>query len=155
MSTSPAVSPALLELLAIFTSDLHDMRFGDFDASVLKESVEAVHARAEAVAAAEEALAEARARLGDAQDALAHTAVRALAYARIYAEARPALAARLETVATTLGSRAAASPAAAEPKKRGRPRKVVPGDGVIALPLGPSGSLVISGASGNAEGGIA
>lgn len=147
MSQDPVVPPALLALHAIFTSALQDLRFGNFDESVLGAAIAQVGARADAVAAAEAALAEARAGLAQAQDELLHTGQRALAYARIYAEDDPELSERLLSLAATLGGRDTPAAAKEPVRRRGRPGKT-PASGLsIGLPLGPaaSGEMTSSG----------
>ncbi|MCG5051719.1 MAG: hypothetical protein KA712_02045 [Myxococcales bacterium] len=140
MSQDPVVPPALLALHAIFTSALQDLRFGNFDESVLGAAIAQVAARADAVAEAEAALAEARAGLAQAQDELLHTGQRALAYARIYAEDDSELSERLLSLAVTVGGRDTPAAAKEPVRRRGRPGKTPASALSISLPLGPPAS---------------
>lgn len=136
--------PTLQPLLDLFSSDLAAVRFGDVDgASLARLAVEAEAAEAE-VAAAERTLEDARAVVAARTDALLQHAHRALAYARVFAEGDPALAAKLAAVALPKPRKArSAEETLAEPdlasapprRPRGRPRKV---------PLAPLAPLTTS-----------
>src|SRR4051812_2761479 len=89
------VSGAVQEVVDLFTQELTHLRFGDVEAGVLATSVDEVKAVAAEVAEAEAVLEGVRARLAEKQDALVQKAQRALAYARVYAEGQPDLAARI------------------------------------------------------------
>lgn len=125
------MSTPLNALLSTFETDLHDVRFGDVDAASLAALAAEVDAADAAVARAQSALDDARAALVAKNDALLQHAHRALAYARVYAESDPALAARLATITLPKLARKArpeeTTPVATEgelPKRpRGRPRK--------------------------------
>jgi hypothetical protein len=117
------------QLLALFASDLAEVRFGDLDGAILEAGAEAVDAAAAALADAEQVAASARTALDQAQEALMHKALRALAHARIHAEGNPELAQRLALIALDrTGSPRALDPtaagsgfAAAPVRRRGRP----------------------------------
>jgi len=140
-----AIPPAVQTVLDLFTTDLADVRFGDLDAPALARIASDVEAASEVVVAAQLALDVARGALHERQETLLQQAQRALAYARVYAEADLALTARLDAIALPRASRrsrnepgtsTSASDAAsaslvltseAEPaarRPRGRPRKL-------------------------------
>jgi hypothetical protein len=124
----PSIPEPMSRLLAIFATDLAQVRFGDLDRGTLEAAVNAVEAAADALDKAEAAAAVARAELGRAQDELRLKGQRALAHARIYAESAPELAQQLEPIvlertrrAAELGAPGAATTTAT--KRRGRPGK--------------------------------
>lgn len=137
-----AISPPVQTVLDLFATDLADVRFGDLDASALARIAGDVQAASEAVVAAQLALDVARGALHERQEMLLQQAQRALAYARVYAEADVGLTARLDAITLPRGSRRARSETSAntsgaeaeslvltsegEPvrRPRGRPRKL-------------------------------
>jgi hypothetical protein len=143
------VSSAVQEVVDLFTKELSHLRFGDLEAGVLAGSADDVKAVAADVAGAEAVLESSRARLAEKQDALLLKAQRALAYARVYAEGQPELAARIEQIALPRGARRSmraesgaieiddtqgAGAAAAVARRRGRPRRTEPESTLLALP---------------------
>lgn len=128
-----AIATPVRTVLDLFTSDLADVRFGDVDAAALASLASEVEAAAEAAAAAQALLDEARRKLEERQDALLHQAQRALAYARVYAEADAALSARIDAIPLPRPARRArvdgdalalsADPTSPPRRPRGRPRK--------------------------------
>jgi hypothetical protein len=130
LSVMSAISNPVQEVLDLFATDLTNMRFGDVDAQSLSNAAAAVQSAADEVASVEAQLADARGRLHENQDALLQRVQRALAYARVYAEADGALSARLEAITLprpTRRVRPDASAISVEPqierRPRGRPRK--------------------------------
>ena len=131
---SDAVSAPLRALLELFAAELAEVKFPELDAQILRGAAEEVSARAEALSRAETALERARVELGEAQEALLQKGHRALAYARIFAEDRPELTARVEAITLPRGARKPTraldplAPAEAEaetaPRRRGRPPKL-------------------------------
>jgi hypothetical protein len=136
-----AIPPPVEAVLDLFATDLADVRFGDLDAPALARIAGDVQAASEVVVAAQLALDVARGALHERQEALLQQAQRALAYARVYAEADVALTARLDAITLPRGSRRARSEtstnASAETESlvltsegepvrrpRGRPRKL-------------------------------
>ncbi len=130
MSAIPSPIQALLDL---FTTDLADVRFADVDGQTLASSAAEVEVAAKSVASAQAALDVAREVLQSRQDALLQRAQRALAYARVYAEADEALTRKLDAVSLPRAPRrpraedalvlsANPQPAPAS-RPRGRPRK--------------------------------
>ena len=111
--------PALARgVIALFQEHLAEVQFADLDLGLL-------HTRARELVAAQvevervvAALERARAEAGSRAQALL-VAQRGLSYARIYAEADPALAARVAEIAEPRSAGAEAG----TPRKRGRPRK--------------------------------
>lgn len=136
-----AISPPIQTILDLFETHLADVRFGDVDAKSLARLATEVQATADVVTAAQVALDSARIALHERQEALLLHAQRALAYARVYAEADESLSARLEAVTLPRPARrsrtdATASSTASEVlvltsdaqparRPRGRPRKLV------------------------------
>lgn len=137
-----AISPPVQTVLDLFTTDLADVRFGELDAPALARLASDVQAASEVVVAAQVALDVARGALHERQETLLQQAQRALAYARVYAEADLALTARLDAITLPRGSRrprsegvTSANGAAGESlvltseieparRPRGRPRKL-------------------------------
>jgi hypothetical protein len=118
MSSHDCIPGFAREVLALFAGPLSKVRFPDLDAALLEQHaglVEAAHAE---VLQLEEQLAQARARVQEEAQALTGVAQRAIAYARIYAEGKSDLEARVAAVC----ERKASQPA--EPtKKRTRNRR--------------------------------
>jgi hypothetical protein len=123
--------PAVQALLDLFATSLADVRFADVDGPSLARCAAEVEAAAQAELVARLALDAANAALQEKQEALMQRAQRALAYARVYAESDPALAASLEAIGlpratrrTPAGDALVLSTAAdTSPRPRGRPRK--------------------------------
>jgi hypothetical protein len=99
------ISAPVQAVLDLFADPLRDLRFGDVDSKTLTELAAATRAAAEVVAAAEAELMRGRVALQERQDALLGSAQRALAYARVYAEADPVLAERLDQIALPRATR--------------------------------------------------
>jgi len=95
---SSHVSPPLQALLELFDAELERVKFPSVDAEALQEAANHVDEAAAEVARAEEALDAARKRRSEADDALLGLAQRALAYAKVYAEDQPELAAKLDAL---------------------------------------------------------
>lgn len=150
MNPASSVSPPIQTLLELFETRLADVRFGDVDAKALARLAAEVEATAQVVTAAQVALDSARVALFERQEALLVLAQRALAYARVYAEADESLAAHLDAVALPRAARRArtdanangatndlvltASPDAAPARRpRGRPRKHAPATNLTPL----------------------
>jgi hypothetical protein len=136
LSLMSAIPAPVRTVLDLFASDLADVRFGDVDAEALARVAADVQAAADVVASAQASLESARGTLHDRQEALLQQTQRALAYARVYAEADEALSTRLEAITLPRPARRArgesnatdalvlsADPQPA-PRPRGRPRKV-------------------------------
>jgi hypothetical protein len=135
------IPPPIQTVLDLFSSHLADVRFGDIDAPSLARLAADVHAASDVTTAAQIALDSARITLHERQEALLLQAQRALAYARVYAEADESLSARLEAVTLPRAARRSrtdanasttpnelvltTSDAPAARRPRGRPRKLV------------------------------
>jgi hypothetical protein len=113
------VLPKLTQhVLALFESELSEVRFPDVDREVLEALTEHVWDALAEVERLEAACQAARARMHGHIEALDGVAQRGLSYARIFAEAQPALAARMREL--DLAQSRADEPSAS---KRGRGRK--------------------------------
>src|SRR5262245_56065755 len=99
------IPPAVQQVLDVYETDLLLVKFGDLEATVLSKAVEEVVLAVTAVEQAEAALETARAALQEKQEGLFQKAQRALAYARVYAEGDPDLAARVEEISLLRSSR--------------------------------------------------
>ncbi|HMI84547.1 MAG TPA: hypothetical protein VK550_10660 [Polyangiaceae bacterium] len=134
--TEPIPS-AVQEVVDLFVSELASLKFGDLEPASLAAASEEVRAIAADVIRAEAALENTRAVLAEKRDALLQKAQRALAYARVYAENQPELAARLERIALPRSPRrnakselsldeaklsGAPETTTPSPRRRGRPR---------------------------------
>lgn len=122
-----ALSPDMNQLLALFASDLAEVRFGDLDHDALVAAASAVDAAAATLAEAERTAVAARAALDRAQGVLTQKGQRALAHARIHAEGDAALTERLQAIVLdraperTSDREAAAGFVATAMRRRGRP----------------------------------
>jgi hypothetical protein len=128
------IDPPATALLGLFEGPLRAVRFPDVDAEVLKALADAVRSSARDVAAARDALVAAQTALRAAEQALVadelalrERCTRALAYARVYATtADPSIRDAVATLDLPPAAPPGAPPfAAAPPRRRGRPRKVV------------------------------
>lgn len=148
-----AIPPPVQTVLDLFATHLPDVRFGDLDAQSLARLAGDVQSASEVVAAAQVALDSARGTLHERQEVLLLQVQRALAYARVYAEADDALSSHLEAVALPRAARRSRAdaggggndalvltPAPQPPRRpRGRPRKALApaatGDATSVQPL--------------------
>lgn len=141
----------LQQLLQLFSA-LPDVRFPDLDASALQSSVARVKDRALELASIEAQLEAVRTQLEEEQESLLRKGHRLHAYLKVFAEQDEALAAKVNAL-TLPRLRKPASPKPAEvmtltpdgtpavvvaPKKRGRPRKVVPASDALFAEASPS-----------------
>ena len=139
------IPPAVQQVLDVYETNLPLVKFGDLEATVLSKAAEEVMFAATALEQAEAALETARAALQEKQESLFQKAQRALAYARVYAEGDPDLAARVEEISLLRSSRRTPkvdaveggppAPAVQVPPRRGRPRKSDPTAGVLDLSI--------------------
>lgn len=128
LSIMNAISPPVRTVLDLFTTHLSDVRFGDVDAKALTRLADETQSAAEVVAYANAALESARVVLHERQEALLLAAQRALAYARVYAEADEELSAHLEAVTLP---RAARRSSKAEPKASAGARLDASGEALV------------------------
>lgn len=108
------------DVLALFAEELRDVRFPDLDLSCLEAGRETLCEAQLEVERIERELDAARAVVASRGEALTQKAQRALSYARVFAEAEPALALRVAEIGD---AKAGPSARGTESKKRGRPRK--------------------------------
>lgn len=121
MQSAPTLADQLLDL---FTTELQGVQFPEVDATSLTSHRDAVQKATRAVEDAEAALARAQGELAERKQALALHGKRALAYAKVFAEERPALRERLDLLARQKGTPLALDLSGEEPRRRGRPRKI-------------------------------
>lgn len=147
------IPTAVKELLALFDGPLADVRFPDVDAASLRELAASVETAKQDVETAAQAWAAAKRAVDDRLEALVQKTQRTLAYARVYAEDKPELAATLAAVALpkpadTRGPKSAPPAEMAAARKRGRPKKNAaaepPPDGAPAVTLLPASSASTS-----------
>ena len=123
-------------VLDLYAHDLANVQFPGVSLAILEQAQSAVKDALNDLAQAEALLEAAHATLLARQDELAQKATRALAYARIYAEADEALAEKVAAIASLpgLSPRGARRPndalasqnLASAPRRRGRPPKAQP-----------------------------
>lgn len=134
-----AIPGPVQALMALFSSDLSEVKFPDVDAGVLARAAASVEAAAEVLSRAEAAVEAARVDLADAQEALLLKAQRAHAYARVYGESDVELSGRIDSIQLARSSRRGLRDAGrdvardggdvraiaidAAPRRRGRPPK--------------------------------
>ncbi|HEY5960981.1 MAG TPA: hypothetical protein VIV60_30705 [Polyangiaceae bacterium] len=126
---SELVPQAVRDLLAFYTEQCPEVRFGDLDIRVLERAVASIDEAAGRVIAAEEAVAEARAEFRNNETELLTKVGRTLSFLKIFVEDDEERLAKLEAIHSALpaGRRkskasSASGGASAEPKQR-RPRK--------------------------------
>jgi ElaB/YqjD/DUF883 family membrane-anchored ribosome-binding protein len=107
---SDPIPSAVQEVVDLFVSEFASLKFGDLEPSTLAAATEEVKTIAADVTRAETELEKTRALLAEKRDALLQKAQRALSYARVYAENRPELASRLDSIALPRSSRRNAKP---------------------------------------------
>ena len=142
MATDDACLPeGINALLAVFASDLADVRFGDLDRAALERGAGSVRAAADELADAEAAAEAARGALEAAREELLQKGQRALAHARIHAEDLPEVSQRLQAITLgrdlRRGEPVALGGHEGAPRRRGRPPKVA-GEVTGTLALGPT-----------------
>lgn len=140
-----------LAVLDLYATDLANVQFPDVSLPLLEQAHGGVKDALADLAQAEALLEAAHATLLARQDELAHKASRALAYARIYAEADEALAEKVAAIAALpgLSPRGARRPvdalasqaANAAPRRRGRPPKAQPEQTALGSALGTPRAL--------------
>jgi hypothetical protein len=92
------VSPALLDLLAVFEGPLADVQFPGVDQAALRGLVDQVRGHASELDLLRAQLDALHGQLGEARARLLRTAEQGLAYARVYAADDPELDARLADI---------------------------------------------------------
>lgn len=144
-----AIPPPIQTVLDLFSTHLADVRFGDLDAQSLARASTEVQSAHDVLVASQLALEAARRSLVERQEVLLQQVQRALAYARVYAEADEALSAQLEAVTLPRAAKRArtdandalvlTSEAQPAPRPRGRPRKPAQAPAPTSEPLAHAG----------------
>jgi hypothetical protein len=126
---SELVPQAVRDLLAFYTEQCPEVRFGDLDVRVLERSIASIDEAAEKVIAAEQAVAEARAEFRNNETELLTKVGRTLSFLKIFVEDDEERLAKLDAIQSALpagGRRKAkatnANGAPSETRQR-RPRK--------------------------------
>lgn len=96
--TATPIPANVTAVMTVFAEQLEKVAFPDVSSATLKELADKVHAKVEQVQKAESALESAQDKLAASQQELTALAARALAYAKIYAEDKPALAKQLSEI---------------------------------------------------------
>lgn len=149
MDVADPVSPSIKALVELFKNELAAVTFPGVDGAMLEQLIGDVQRNTHAVVQAEAAVEAARAALRDSEEALAVKSQKALAYARVYAEDRPEIAAKVDVVSRIAGTSAPTNSASsvrerdggsdAPPKRRGRPKaKPAASDAMEATPVPPA-----------------
>ena len=127
-------------MIELFRGPLADVRFPDADRTSLEALANAACESQCEVEVLEAALEAARGRTRTAQDTLADHASRALAYARVFShgqaeleEAIVALPGKSELREREPKTASSSGVVEGEPKRRGRPRKVVSGEPMLPM----------------------
>jgi hypothetical protein len=110
------------DVLALFSDTLSDLRFPDVDGDRLELAASELEQAQDEVESAEAALEAARAKRDEANHALEALARKALAYARVFADSDPELAAKVEAIGGARSSAPGQEQRSAI-KRRGRPKK--------------------------------
>jgi len=141
MDVADPIPPSVQALMDLFEKDLAEVSFPGVDMATLKQVITDVRKHTKAVTEAEAALEKARTALRESEEQLSTKTQRALAYARVFAEDRPELLAKVTSVARVAGV-STSTPAKSAPKtdasgdapkRRGRPKKVTePAEGAAA-----------------------
>ncbi|UQA57749.1 hypothetical protein [Polyangium aurulentum] len=142
MDVADPIPPSVQALMDLFEKDLAEVSFPGVDMATLKQVITDVRKHTKAVTEAEAALEKARTALRESEEQLSTKTQRALAYARVFAEDRPELLAKVTSVARVAGVSTTSTPAKSAPKsdasgdapkRRGRPKKVTePAEGAAA-----------------------
>jgi hypothetical protein len=130
MDVADPISPSVKALVELFKNELAAVTFPGVDVAILEQLMTDVQTYTEAAIKAEAALEAARTALRESEEVLAVKTQKALAYARVYAEDRPEVAAKVDYVARIAGVTPAPSASAKDrdggsdaPKRRGRQKK--------------------------------
>jgi len=97
-TTDPQVPSSIQAVLALFESELAELKFPDLDLSILQQAAQGVIKHAETLAHAESALQTARELYHESQELLLQKCQRAVAYARVYADDNVELLQKLESI---------------------------------------------------------
>lgn len=120
---SELVPQAVRDLLAFYTENCPEVRFGDLDLRVLERSVESIDEAAQKVIEAEEAVAQARAQFREVESGLLVKANRTLSFLKIFVDEDPEQQAKLEAISNGLPGGRRKAKAAADAAGSGEPRQ--------------------------------
>lgn len=145
MDVADPIPPSVKALVELFKNELSTVTFPGVDVAILEQLITDVRTYTDAVIKAEAALEAARTSLRESEEVLAVKSQKALAYARVYAEDRPEVAAKVDFVARIAGAAPVTSAAPARdggsdaPKRRGRQKKAASAtEAVEATPAAPA-----------------
>lgn len=100
---TPVISPALLDLLAVFEGPLAEVKFPGVDSATLRTLVDQVRSSSEKLEALRSQFEGLQSALTEAQTKLVRAAEQGLGYARVYAAGDPELSERLAGITLTTG----------------------------------------------------
>ena len=131
MDVADPIPPSVKALVELFKNELSAVAFPGVDGAILEQLMTDVKTYTDQVLKAEAALEAARTALRESEEVLAVKTQKALAYARVYAEDRPEISAKVDFVARIAGAAPAPSATPARdrdggsdaPKRRGRQKK--------------------------------
>jgi ElaB/YqjD/DUF883 family membrane-anchored ribosome-binding protein len=146
MDVADPITPSVKALVDLFKNELSAVTFPGVDGALLEQLLADVQKYTDAVLKAEAAVDSARAALRESEEALAIKSQKALAYARVYAEDRPDIAAKVDFVARVAGVAPTPSDTPKRerdggsdaPKRRGRKPRATAAESSDATPLAPA-----------------
>ncbi|HRI69301.1 MAG TPA: hypothetical protein PK156_33955 [Polyangium sp.] len=146
MDVADPIPPSVKALVELFKNELSAVTFPGVDGAILEQLITDVQTYTDAVIKAEAALEAARNSLRESEEVLAIKSQKALAYARVYAEDRPEISAKVDYVARIAGSAPVSSTPPARdrdggsdaPKRRGRQKKAAAVEATDATPVAPA-----------------
>ena len=146
MDVANPISPSVKALVELFKNELSTVAFPGVDIAILEQLISDVQTYTDAVTKAEAALEAARTSLRETEETLTVKSQKALAYAKVYAEDKPEIAAKIDFVARIAGTSTPATSTRERdrdpsdgPKRRGRPsKKAASAEAADATPA-PSG----------------
>jgi ElaB/YqjD/DUF883 family membrane-anchored ribosome-binding protein len=148
MDVADPIPPSVKALVDLFKNELSAVTFPGVDSALLLQLLADVQKYTDAVIKAEATLDAARTALRESEEALAVKSQKALAYARVYAEDHPDIAAKVDFVSRVAGVAPAPSDAPKRerdrdggsdaPKRRGRKPRTAAAESMDATPVAPA-----------------
>lgn len=126
--TNDPIPQDIAEFLSFFEKHLGELSFPDVDRDTLRGLAERVRSEAEALDALEQQVQAQRQALESARSELRRVSERGLAYARVYADGKDGLDAKLAALSIARGGAPASEPAR-KPRGRGKAKAKQDADG--------------------------